>query len=623
MDSELETLWVRFKGDTQHYTNSLNSVISMTQNAAAMMARSLNPANWIPTNAKSMWEILFGRSKQAIWREMGDDGFGGIFSPMINSLPLVGGAAAAFFAAFTIGSQTLINADNQARRLGMSVTELRTAMAWGDNSQAMPAILQNVNKKLQDFHYGNTIARQDLESLSKASGVGMLAKDFAGIVDQLSKIQDPTTRASMAFRLLGDQAGEVLRSLGKGNTDRASGLVKSLGLSASPEDIEQMRKVSDTMRELGMIAQGVWNQILLGLAPVAAELSKMFNAANLDLTWIRGKVMEIAKGAAMVGAFMYEAFTGNTKVIAAFFELLKAGIDELANYTAKRFQDAMKGVGQAIAGQLDPSKAFKILPNSPLDNAFGPKSIGKWEEKSKDDLSKSGRSYTEMLKKPESSGQWKLQPDGSYRFRPKLDIEDDLGVGSKTDQVKKDQSKLEKALETLRESAAGKGVEDMWKRMEASINNVGGAAKDSTVALQDMNHRFLAVRMAARSSADAFHESIDSLRTLRNEYAKMKEAMPAGNALEINAYQAAQRLIQGVGIAPVIGLANAAEYNTREAASAVVQYRMLGERGTIEERIQEALDIANQQRMQQINMGERVLRYLDQMSAVLGTKVRP
>lgn len=600
MDSELETLWVRFKGDTKSYETSVNSMISMTQNAAAMMARSLNPANWIPTNAKSMWEILFGRSRQAIYKEMGDDGFGGIFSSIISSLPIAGGAAAAFFAAFTVGSQSLINADNQARRLGTSVTGLRTAMHWGDNSQAMPQILQNVNKKLQDFHFGSIIARQDLETLSKSSGAAVLAKDFASIVDQLSKIQDPTTRAALAFRLLGDQAGEVLRSLSKGNTDRSSGLVKSLGLSASPEDIEQMRKVSDTMRELGMIAQGVWNQILLGLAPVAAELSKMFNAANLDLTWIRGKVMEIAKGAAMVGAFMYEAFTGNTKVIAAFFELLKAGIDELANYTAKRFQDAMKGVGQAISDQLDPTKAFKFIDKNPLPS-----------------------SDVEIRKKLDKSGSMKLQPDGKYKWvpdkpaRPKLDIEDELGA------FKEEQSKLEKARETLRESAAGKFVEDMWKRMEANLNNVGGAAKDNVVALAGLEQRFLAVRQAARSSSDAFIESTTSLRTLRNDYAKMKEAMPEGNALEINAYQAAQRLIQGVGITPVIGLASAAEYNTREAASAVTQYRMLGERGTIEERIQEALDIANQQRIQQINMGERVLKYMDEIIPLLGEKARP
>jgi hypothetical protein len=465
-----------------------------------------------------------------------------------------------------------------ARQVGSNILEVRAGMLWaGVTAETMAAAIGTTTLKLDAFKAGSVDAARELDNLAAVSGmtVAQLTGSWVNVYEAIARIEDPTQRAAMAFRYLGGEADKFLDAMAKAGPGESVNVAKRFGLAVNPGDLESLRQVQAIIRQIQTLGVGAFNQILLAVAPMVAELTKGWELTKTSLEWIKPAVFNVAEGVGLFGAFVLDA-SDNTKLLAAALDV----VGKKAESVAYTFKAAMLDALDAVMTKAN--EMFNILDKNTKVIHIDDLIFGVPDEPKKPAVGEGARQ-------------------------------------AKADAARKD-ADAAKALAdlvgTVKGGDRGKAVSDFIQRSkDRGSEKVPDRAKPadgvSTAAISQVVEKFKAMAEGLKGPIDIWKNS------LREAAEFQKAGFFAGKAgQEARFLQAASmfdKLKQGVGMTAAPGLAGAAEGNTKEAFSAVAQYAMLGQRGNVQDQMKAALDLANQQREAQLEIGRQAAKAMDEM----------
>ena len=505
-------------------------------------------------------------------------------SGMGAGLSALAGQARQLSSAFLDAVDAAIETADKARYLGVSVAELQGAIVWsGKSAQEMTAALTVTQGVLNGMAAGSLDAARQVSNLAAVSGTTveqLQSGGWAAVYDAIGRIADPAQQAAQAFRYLGSDATKFLDALRGGGALGAGDLGKRLGLGVDAADLENMRKVVETVGYLKAIMQGIQNQVMLGVAPIVAELAKSFDKVKVNLGWVRDAVIDVAQNLALAGVAVYSVVT-NTKAAQTAFDLLKS----MAEMVGLAFESAMLGAIARITKGLNPLRAA-------IDGIAG--------QGTSDALAIVGGAFGGLPGRM-----------GGMALGSSLDLE----------AIKAQQASLEAARKVAEAAAAlqkltvnsdpGKAVVEFFGRIRKRFEDVKNIPKPPPLQTIDLYvRRFQELAASVRTPLGAFRQSANDLATFR-QLGLLQGA--GGRTGALSAYKSLMDLRSAVGTADP-RVAGAAEANTREAYSAIVQYQMQGRAGDIQQQIRDAIREGLIAEKEQLRIGKVVA---DNLAAIL------
>jgi hypothetical protein len=269
---------------------------------------------------------------------------------------------------FTEGQDAVLTMGKAARKAGVDIGSMQvlSEAMGGDAEKAAEAFLklnEAIGKAAVEGETG-PFERLGLDALELS---GMAAdKRLSSIAEKLGAIQDPIARARAGTALFGDQFKEVADVLADGGKllDITGKQLGAFGAAFSEQQLAAAKEADQAFRQLSYLYKGLVTQIGAAIAPIVAELSKMFKSLadyGLSFDGLRDKIVNIAEVLAKVGAFIREAFANPDLIIKAWdviFNYIKAGLYELAGTIANELGKLvrMKDAGANLLGQASRAK---------------------------------------------------------------------------------------------------------------------------------------------------------------------------------------------------------------------------------------------------------------------------
>jgi hypothetical protein len=133
---------------------------------------------------------------------------------------------------------------------------------------------------------------------------------FLLIAQKMAGIEGGAKRAAIAQQLLGKSGADLLplmQKLANGGFAEMEAKARSMGLELSHDTVEAVKHAHESLTELGLIAQGVATQFVVGFAPKAADAMEQFGSAVNGQGEGMKKVGEIAGEVAKFVVFVFVA----------------------------------------------------------------------------------------------------------------------------------------------------------------------------------------------------------------------------------------------------------------------------------------------------------------------------
>lgn len=668
-----ENLVVKIVGDASSYVGALTQSVVASKLAVSSINSAFSAVGSTLSSVGSLATGVFSGITGSVTGLLTGIGNGLVSAvgAVTSGITAMGAASVAVGIAVLATTGSMIQQDNAARKLGLTTTDLAAAQLYsGASAQTVMSVLGSVQMKLFEASKGTAAATRDFQALGIASGQSaekLSGGKWAEVVDAIGSIENRTMRASMAYRFLGDNAGEFLAQMERsGSAGDSRSAAERMGLGASSGEMEGVRQVAETLRQAESIVKGIFNQVVIAIGPLFAELSKSFDLTRVNLTWIKPMVLDIAKGAAMIGAFVYEAFAGNNEAVAAFFRSMAKGIDAIANYLSEALIAAFNKVSSYLGSKMaDPSTSLGYFFGG-LDylGGYGNKGLDKIREEQKQkqlDLMNSTRAtplviMEGMQKELSASGPVNLPFVNKMRSMVKeaiatADKDGLLGsltpnqrtyINSQLDEGTADS--VQKAIESYKRNvpealrrvktggSAGSGgifddifgsikttsafqnVEDFFNRVTGNMQKVNDLGRENQEAIRLTAQQFNNMRQASGTAVEAYRNSLATL----NAYTKNNSGWITdlyGEDRALVAYKMFQDLQSGVGMPSVTPLAGAAEAQTKEAYSSIAQYSMImdKDRNDVQMQMKVAIELGNEQRAAAVKNGEKLLELFRKM----------
>lgn len=226
--------------------------------------------------------------------------------------------------------------DDVAKRTGASAESLSQLRYAAEQSGATLADVEKGMRKLGDV---TTQAANGSKSAQAAlAAVGVSAEQLAGlsvedrllaVSEGLSKIADPSQRASVAMDLLGKSGANLLPMMEEGAAGVAAMMAEAdaLGLTLSGPQAEAAAKFDDAMARLSSTASTFSKIVGSALAPVLADVLDFISASIPVVTQFATVIGNVVVSAASRG---YQALT---QYLAQFAPLLQAAKDTFGGIT--------------------------------------------------------------------------------------------------------------------------------------------------------------------------------------------------------------------------------------------------------------------------------------------------
>ncbi len=449
------------------------------------------------------------------------------------------------------GASAIVKENQAAKQMGLSLTEMRVATKLaGPAAEQLAEAMGNLNSKLHGAQMGSLIAREDLAGLAAITGksAGSLQGGGPlGLVEAISGISDPAIKAGQAFRFLGDSALPFLDQLRAGGVGGARDFIRRMGLEVSGADLQSMREMAKVMFELKAVGAGVFNQVLLGIAPVVAEIAKGFESWKLDLSGLRLIVQGLAEGMARFVGLIGQG-AGDTKLIALSFDYVwKQAERGWLNLEALMLQGLAK-MADAFAGTL-----------------------------------------------PSATGNMRKMLKG-------------VGMGD-TQTAAAAQLKYDAYLAIKGAELAGDQAAALMGRMRGQFaRNASSPEADAEKArrelfLKSLNQEFTAMRGGLGNPLSAFTESMTKIGL----FGEAGLFAGTGGLRGRLGFKAGMDLLGAAGMAGGPQFAGAAEANTREAYSAIGRFEFEGKRGGIQDQIKAAIESLIKVQERQAATGDQML----------------
>lgn len=472
---------------------------------------------------------------------------------LAGAFGIAGAAVVAFGAEMTRVFHETMDLSKQAKALGLTILDLRAGVLWaGVGMSTFTNILGNVQTKITELKQGSVATTREFRNFSALANRSI--DQIAGggwetIIDALGAIPDSAQRASVAFSILGSEADKILGAIQKGGVGEAKSLAKRLGLDVDPASMQSLRQIAQFTREVEALKTGLVNQVMLGLAPIAAELSSIFSLSKVDITWIKDRVTEIGLEIGKWGAIIATVFS-DPKL---FFEAIGVIGDAFINMATQFWEVMTKKTDEWIGKYsywLNPGVRFRS----------GPEEESLIRTPGTDPREARSRSFMERL---EDSPIMK-------RFR-----EFQEAVGERRKQPP-----------------------------EALDKN-----KTPPIAIEKLNQSFDQLISSLKQPIEAWKQSLVDLK----RFTDAGKFQGLGNQQAMMAAQMFRQLKESTGMAGSPMFAGAATAGSTEAYSAIAQFNAMRDRGDIQQQIKTSLDTANRQRDAQIAQGEKVITALNKM----------
>lgn len=490
---------------------------------------------------------------------------GNVTGALGSALKAVKDQAWGFVGSFKAGISELLSADAEARRLNVSILDLRAAMHYaGSSGEEMTAALEHVRDRFTLLSVGSAQARRDLMGLAELSGQSFeqLARGGSlNVLDALAAIPDEAQRAGQAFLQLGNSAGAFIDRLSRGGPAAAKDLMTRLGLGVTPGEVAAAREVATTIREIEAVGKGIYNQFLLAVAPIVSELSKLFSGIKVDLNFIKPLVLDITEGVAKFGAFLIEASTNS--------KLLTDAIDYGWKQAERGFLNFKAVVLQGLADIADAMVPLSVRAATLYGSTYlgGAKNTITFGEVTDHIRAAAAQARAEAgAIGTSSAGQW-----GSI-------------------------------MAALGASPVYQAVAGFFGRVrQAGMPGPPGTASGAVPAY--LAQQFGSMAGGLASPGDVFAQKMAELSAM--ERYGLFAGRPGLRGLA--AFQAAQALFSATGMGEA-RLAGVAEAQSREAYSTLAHFETEGQRGGLQQRIEAALQAANVQRDKMIQQGQEIIR---------------
>jgi hypothetical protein len=193
-------------------------------------------------------------------------------------------AGAAVAAAFVVKGLAAVDAQAKlAKKLDTTSASLAVVKRAGDLAGASMGEIETGGKRLAvvlgQAEGGSKSAAATLDRLGRSGAtVGALPLDQRILaVNQAIEANIPVTeRAAVSAELFGKTAGFAIASLDAATMADAAKQVELFGLNLSDVDAARVEMANDAMSQIGMLVDGISQQLAVNLAPALSAVMRMF-----------------------------------------------------------------------------------------------------------------------------------------------------------------------------------------------------------------------------------------------------------------------------------------------------------------------------------------------------------
>lgn len=208
-----------------------------------------------------------------------------------KKMAALGAAAVAAGAAMVAGltKAGLESIDTQAKLArgigstidGLRALQLATSEA-GVTNEALSKAMQTLNARLGEAQRGTGQAKKSLDILGlSAASLSQMDADqrMATLADRIRELGLSTSQTADVLRNFGIRGGEMVDILRQGGDvfRAARADVEAFGLSLSAIDAAKVEAANDAMGRIGLVMEGIQNQLAIAFAPMLKELADRFN----------------------------------------------------------------------------------------------------------------------------------------------------------------------------------------------------------------------------------------------------------------------------------------------------------------------------------------------------------
>jgi len=245
-----------------------------------------------------------------------------------------------------------------SRQVGMSSNVIRSwqlaASEAGVEQSTLERGLQRLTRVLGDAQEGNEGAISSLERLGiTQEELADMDTDqaFRRISDAIAGAETATERASLANEVFGRSGLGLVNMLSEGSEaletyeDRA----RELGLHLSEEGVAGVEAFNDSWGELGLIWEGIQQQIAAELGPLLLTLVEQFKEwiPSMEVigewaTWFVDRIADLID----LGHIMFDLWLAQLDAMISVLARVAQGITRVAGIFSRNMRDASDQLGQ-------------------------------------------------------------------------------------------------------------------------------------------------------------------------------------------------------------------------------------------------------------------------------------
>lgn len=506
------------------------------------------------------------------------------------ALPIDGIQAAA--KVYTEGADRIKELGAASARTGIPMGDLKALMiAAGPASEMMDKAMFKLQQHVMDAARGSEKAKTAFQQL----GIG--TENIANVktIDLMKQLADKfaalpggAARASAAFAMFGKSGLAMLPMLAAGSERiaRSQKMAEAFGLGASPQDLENIKRAGEGMKSLALFAEGVKNQITIGIAPVLAALAERMGRLGAGAKGWAAYVTSGIETVAVGMAYVYDVWDAGVLLGKTLWLGFKIGCGVAAVAILDFGAFAMESLGKVAQGL---AKIVLIMAKiDPAQNLAlkGLKAAGLDVEKMASDgaFAAAGGKTAKFLR------------DAAERGRGMLG---------------EDQAKLLDAWATPNDSAVGK-VRAFFERVRQLAADTGRSIGDAqAAAMIQWFPKADEIRRQLEGPLGVFREKMDELGQMWRSGVTAGFGIAGDRFAQMAGGAELRKLLQSAQV-PEKRFAGAALRDSTDAYSAIVQHQFGDGNKSLQERL---LDVAQQQRLSQEDQVNLFREYLDIVKA--------
>jgi hypothetical protein len=288
-----------------------------------------------------------------------------------NKMAALGAAAVAAGAAMVAGLtkaglETIDVQAKLARSIGGTIDGLRALqLATGEagvTGEALSKAMQQLNARLGEAQRGTGQAKKSLDMLGlSAQALAQMDTDtrIATIADRIRELGLSTSQTADVLRNFGIRGGEMVDFLRQGGDAirAARDDVQAFGLSLSAVDAAKVEAANDAMGRMGLVLEGIKNQLAIAFAPMLKELADRFNNLAKEHKGFGAEATQVAESVAVGFGKVMDVMHG-LHVVLKGLQLVAEGFGGAFYSVIQGIMEGVVALNDAVARDINKTIGF-------------------------------------------------------------------------------------------------------------------------------------------------------------------------------------------------------------------------------------------------------------------------